>query len=165
LVVPGAMLRTPLAAWAEAAPVMPAPIENELAVQTELSLLTIVTAKLVAFGYTVLLLVGLRLTVGGATWQTGSTRVTVKFELSWTVCDGFDRIAFALIEYVLLVAGAEVGVTVTVVTLVVWGATDNDEAVLVEMFPAVWPLSAALAVMEKDVAVQALLSLLVTETV
>ena len=110
------------------------------------------------------MLAGLRLTVGSATWQVGA-RVTVKFELSWTVSDGFERIALAVIEYVLSVEGAEVGVTVTVVVCVAPGATDNDEAMVVEIFAAFWPLSAALAVMENDVAVQALLSLLVSETV
>ena len=42
-------------------------------------------------------LFGLRVTVGSTASQTGA-RVTVKLELSWTVCAGFDRIAFAVIE-------------------------------------------------------------------
>ena len=43
LVAPGSMLRTPLEGMAEAAPVALAPIENELALQAELSLLTMVS--------------------------------------------------------------------------------------------------------------------------
>jgi hypothetical protein len=43
LVAPGAMLRTALAGLALAAPVASAPMENEPALQTELSLLTIVS--------------------------------------------------------------------------------------------------------------------------
>jgi hypothetical protein len=42
-VPPGAMLRTAFDGLAVAAPVAPAPIENELALQAELSLLTIVS--------------------------------------------------------------------------------------------------------------------------
>ena len=61
--------------------------------------------------------------------------------------------------------GAEAGVTVTVAVLVAPGATDSDDAMFVEMFPAFCPLSAAPALMENDVAVHALLSLLVSETV
>jgi hypothetical protein len=36
------------------------------------------------------------LTVGSAGWQTGAS-VIVKFELSWTVCEGFERLALAVI--------------------------------------------------------------------
>lgn len=81
-------------------------------------------------------LVGLRLTVGSAGSQTGAN-VTVKFELSWTVCEGLERLALAVIEYVLWVEGAEVGVTVTVVVFVAPGATDRVDAMLAEIFPAV----------------------------
>ena len=43
LVAPGAMLRDPVEGPAETAPEAPAPMENELGSQTELSLLTIVS--------------------------------------------------------------------------------------------------------------------------
>jgi hypothetical protein len=66
---------------------------------------------------------------------------------------------------VLWLAGADVGVTVTVVVLVVPGATERDDAMPVEMFPAVRPLSCAMALIENDVAEQALLSLFVSEAV
>jgi hypothetical protein len=61
--------------------------------------------------------------------------------------------------------GAEVGATVTVVVLVAPGATDRAAAMLAEIFPAGWPLSSALAVIENEVAEQALLSLFVSEAV
>lgn len=164
LEAPGAMLSAALETPALAAPVTAAAIENEPALQTELSLLMTVSVKLAGLGYSVLRLVGLRLTVGSAGWQTGA-RVTVKFELDWTVCDGFERAALAVIEYVLWVEGAEVGVTVTVVVFVAPGATDRDEGTLAEIFPAVWPPSFALALIENEVAEQALLSLLVSVAV
>jgi hypothetical protein len=91
--------------------------------------------------------------------------VSVKVELSWTVCAGFERAAFAVIEYVLSAEGAEVGVTVTVAVLVAPGATDRLEGMLAEIFPAFWPLSSALAVIENVAVGQALLSLLVSEAV
>jgi hypothetical protein len=81
-VPPGAILRTPLEAPALAAPVALAPIENEPALHAALSLLTTVSVKLAAFGYTELLLTGLRLTLGSAVWQVGAGGVTVSTEES-----------------------------------------------------------------------------------
>jgi hypothetical protein len=66
---------------------------------------------------------------------------------------------------VLSVEGAEVGVTVTVVVLVAPGATDRADAIPAEIFPAGWPLSCALAVIENEVVEQALLSLFVSDAV
>lgn len=78
---PGPMLSSELDTPALATFVALAPIEKELMLQAELSLLTTVSVKFAGFGYSVLRLSGLRLTVGSAGWQAGA-KVTVKFELA-----------------------------------------------------------------------------------
>ena len=109
-------------------------------------------------------LLGLKVTVGAAGWQTAGT-VTVKVEPSWTVCDGFVRAALAVIEYRVSVEGAEVGVTVSVVVLVTPGATERVDAMLAEIFAADCPPSAAVALIENEVVEQALPSLFFTQTI
>ena len=76
------MLRAELAELALAAPVALARIANELGSQTELSLLTIVKVKIAGFGYSVLRLLGLRLTLGSAVWQVGAGGDTVSTDVS-----------------------------------------------------------------------------------